>query len=301
MNTHSATGSPVWLVKGGGRLASAPFLVAGILNLTPDSFSDGGAYADVKSAVDRAMSMLAEGAHMIDLGAESTRPGSSEVGEEEEVSRLVPTLLRLVEIRDARMRAAKKSEPGAPVPFALSVDTWRAATASESLKHGADVINDISGGLFDGGMIEVLAEYKPGYVLGHSPAKPKTMQAGPVYDDVVDAVMSWFCARMDALVKAGLPENRIALDPCIGFAKKLEHNLALMRAVPRLLTLGRPLCFGISRKSFLGDLTGLPAGMRDPATQVCTALLASMGVAVHRVHDVAGAVNALRLVEALVG
>lgn len=296
----SPTGSAAWQFTGGRRITPAPFLVAGIVNITPDSFSDGGSFARPEQALEHVDSIVREGADMVDLGAESTRPGAEDIGSGEELCRLIPVLDGVLTLRRDRMRHAATDTP----PFFISIDTFRAVTAAAALErsHGdlpVDVINDVSGGAFDPGMADVLAQFKPGYVLGHSPARPKDMQKNPRYADVVEELLFWFSSRMEALVKAGLPEACIALDPCIGFGKTLAHTLDIIRAVPRFASLGRPLYFGISRKAFLGALTGSPVENRDTATQVVTALLARSGVAVHRVHNVADAVASLNIVRTL--
>lgn len=303
-----ASGQPYWQVTGGRRLTPAPFLIAGIVNVTPDSFSDGGAFADPRQALGRVRQVVAEGAHMVDLGAESTRPGADDIGHAEEWRRLAPVLEGALALRAAAPGNALPpggAAVGEP-PFAVAVDTFRAATAKAALECRADsgclpvdVINDVSGGFFDPAMAEVLAAYKPGYVLGHSPAMPRAMRSRACYTDVVEEVLAWFSSRMDALVRAGLPEGCIVLDPCIGFGKKPEHDLALIGAVPRLASLGRPLYFGVSRKSFIGSLTGQGVRERACSTQVITALLARAGVAAHRVHDVADTVATLQIIAAL--
>jgi dihydropteroate synthase len=282
--------TPAWRITGGRLLTPAPFIIAGIVNTTPDSFSDGGKFFTLEDAVNRVRDIVAQGAHMVDLGAESTRPGAEDIGHAEEWRRLEPVLAQSLHLRD--------SKPG-HCPFVVSIDTFRAETAVKALTMGADIINDVSGGSFDPGMDEALAAYKPGYVLGHSPARPDQMQQNPHYAHVVDELLRWFSTRMNALVKAGLPEECICLDPCIGFGKTLEHTLDIMAAIPRFLALGRPLYFGISRKSFIGAITGQSAQERDTSTQVATALLAQAGVHVHRVHQVADTVATLKLVQAL--
>ena len=301
----TTAGNTPWRIAGGRGLTPAPFLIAGIVNLTDDSFSGNGVSAGDAMRVIRRQ--ISEGAHIVDLGAESTRPGATDIGAEEEQRRLAPVLPEAIACRQA------SGTPGSPPAFALSIDTYRASTAawalsplndSPTLKDsppaaGVDIINDISGGAFDPGMDEVLAEFKPGYVLGHCPKRPAVMHRLPRYDNVADELMRWFSERMTALVKAGLPEACICLDPCIGFAKNLEHNLAVIAAIPRFLSLGRPLFFGISRKSLIGDITGLPLSERDTATQVLTALLARAGVAIHRVHQVGTTAQTLRLTSAL--
>jgi len=285
--------APTWQITGGRQLTPAPFLIAGIVNITPDSFSDGGRFFTPENAVRQARDLVAEGANLVDLGAESTRPGAPDIGHDEEWWRLEPVLAEVARLRDS-----------GGASFAISIDTFRAGTARKALAMGADIINDVSGGSFDpapGGMDEVLAAHKPGYILGHSPARPDVMQRDPRYDNVVDELLRWFSARMDALVKAGLPEECICLDPCIGFGKTLEHNLDVIAGIPSFLALGRPLCFGISRKSFIGAITGQPLGerkdKRDSTTQVVTALLAKAGVHVHRVHQAAETVATLKLVQ----
>lgn len=290
-------GSVQWRIAGGRALTPAPFLIAGIVNLSPESFSGNG--LQTEAALRELRAHVREGAHIVDVGAESTRPGAKDIGPEEEWRRLCGFLPEALAIRQAA-----RQEEGRDV-FALSVDTYRASTAAAALspmngaERGVDVINDISGGAFDPQMAEVLASFKPGYVLGHCPARPAVMQQNPRYKNVADELMSWFSERMAVLTKAGLPEECVCLDPCIGFGKNLEHNLAAISAIPRFLTLGRPLFFGISRKSLLGELTGLPVAERDTATQALTALLARAGVAVHRVHKTAETLCTLKIVEAL--
>ncbi|MDR2892403.1 MAG: dihydropteroate synthase family protein [Deltaproteobacteria bacterium] len=326
--------SCVWTIKGGRAIDLAPFTVAGIVNVTPDSFSDGGLHFGYEKALAHSLDLLTQGARILDLGGESTRPGAQFVDEAEEKCRIVPLVreldrLRLQDSARTHIPAADnaRSINGSPeraIPQAnllISVDTWRAGTSVASLEAGADIINDISGSLFDPALPEVLATYKPGYILGHCPAPPATMQDAPHYENVVEEVYAFFARQMNLLVKAGLPENRIVLDPCPGFGKNLQHNLALMRNLARLQQIGRPLCIAISRKTLIGNLLGLPAradnsatsprdpakqvaepiaaSPRDPATQVLTALLYGQGACLHRVHDVAGAWNALRLAQAL--
>lgn len=278
-----------WKSRGGRGFGPAPFLVAGIVNVTPDSFSDGGRYDRPEEALARCREMIRDGAAILDLGGESTRPGSAPVSAEQESARVMPVVAACVAMRDA----ARNHD------FHVAVDTWRASTAAEALEAGADIINDISGSSFDPGMAEVVGQYRPGYVLTHTPAPPKTMQRHARYDSVVEAVLRFFEENMARLVAAGLPEENIILDPGIGFGKTAEQNLDLLRNVPRLHSLGRPLYVGVSRKSLFGDLLGLPVEKRDAATQVLTALLAGKGVFAHRVHDVAGAMAALELANLL--
>lgn len=289
-------------------MALAPFLVAGIVNITPDSFSDGNRWFTPEKAAERIRQTVDEGADIVDLGAESTRPGAEDIGDTEEWRRLEPALREALSLRRARMEGCKGSAFGEGPGFALAVDSFRAATAARALApgegrdEGVDIINDVSGCLFDPAMPEVLAQYKPGYVLGHSPVRPAILRQCPAYGDVVEELLRWFTTRMTILVKAGLPEACICLDPCIGFGKNLEHSLAIFGAIPRLASLGRPLYFGISRKSVLPELLGENPGAydahrRDVATQALVALLARAGVAVHRVHQVADTITTLSIVQ----
>ena len=283
-----------WKSRGGRGFGPAPFLVAGIVNITPDSFSDGGMQYMPKDALVRCRRVLEEGAAILDLGGESTRPGAAPVDAKTELKRLAPVVAACVALRDT---------VGEPC-FHLAVDTWRAVTARSVLEAGADIINDISGSTFDPAMPEILGHYKPGYVLMHCPAPPQTMQAHTGYaafGSVVDAVLDFFERAMHRLVQAGMPEENIILDPGIGFGKTVDQNMELLRNIVRLQSLGRPLYVGVSRKSLFGELLGLPVEKRDAPTQVVTALLAEQGVYVHRVHDVSGAVAALELVRVLHG
>lgn len=274
--------SGVWTVRGGRQLHPAPFCVVGIVNVTPDSFFDGGSHERGEEAVRHGLALLKDGAGMLDLGAESSRPFAAPVPLDEELRRVLPPLKAL--------RAA------APDAF-LSVDTYKAVTAAAALEAGADVINDISGWAFEPELLEVIAQFRPGYVLMHSSGTPETMQISPSYTNVVEEVFVFFEEKLTSLIKAGLPEDRIVLDPGIGFGKSAEHSVALLRHVEQFARLGRPLYMGLSMKSLFGRLLGLPLQERGRATQVATALLAARGVRYHRVHDVAGAVEALRLTQ----
>lgn len=268
---------------------SGQFHVAGIVNVTPDSFSDGGSYFDTDLAVKQALQLLDNGADSIDFGAESTRPGSTEIGSAEEQKRLIPVLQKFKSELEAR-----------DLETIIAIDSFRADTAELVLENDlATVINDVSGGVLDDRMLGVLGEHKPGYVLGHCPVRPGKMQEDVHYDNVVEELYVFFEERLEACVKAGLPEDNIALDPCIGFAKYLEHNLAVMRGVERFKSLGRPLYFGISRKSFLKDFTLKSIEDKDNLTQIATAFLAMQGVPIHRVHNVSMAKRTLKLTRAL--
>ena len=263
-------------------------LIMGIVNCTPDSFYDGGRLAGPEAAVGHGLAMAGHGAHILDVGGESTRPGAAPVGPAEELGRVFPVLAGLERERKA-----------GSMDCALSVDTTKAVVAASALEAGADIVNDISACRFDPGLTDVLVQHQPGYVLMHSLGRPETMQLQPRYDNVVDEILSFFQERMDELVSAGLGEENIVLDPGIGFGKLLEHNLAILREVGRFFSLGRPVLIGASYKSLWQGLLGLELPDRGMATQVATALLAARGVAVHRVHDVESTARTLKVVQAL--
>ena len=285
MGPHSGGRPGTWKVAGGRTLrASAPFGVMGIVNLTPDSFYDGGCHADAVAGLAHALQLRDDGADVLDIGAESARPGAAPLTPEEEMRRLLPVLAGL-----------KREASGT----CLSVDTYHADTAAAVLAQGVEIINDISACRFDPALLDVLVEYKPGYVLMHSQGRPEVMQRAPQYADVRREVREFFEREMARLVRAGLPEDRIVLDPGIGFGKTLEHNLTLLAHPEDWLELGRPVLMGLSMKSFFGGLLGLAAAERGIVTQVATARLWERGVFWHRVHDVAATRRTLRLLAAL--
>ncbi len=250
----------------------------GILNATPDSFSDGGMHLNAAEAAARARMMAAQGAAIIDIGAESTRPGARPVDEEVEIGRLGPVLAAL-----------RDSPPGAPI----SVDTRRAAVAALALDAGAVMVNDITGGA-DPAMLPLVAERGAGICLMHMQGEPGTMQDDPRYGDVVDEVLAFLVSRMDAAVRAGVPEDVIVLDPGIGFGKTAGHNRALLAGLPAIAALGRPVLVGVSRKGVIGALTGREVGDRLAGSIGAGLAAVGRGASVLRVHDVAETVDALR-------
>ena len=260
--------------------------IMGIINITSDSFYAESRETDTDKAVERALEMVRSGADLIDLGAESSRPGSQPVSAETETARLLPVL-------DA-LAGHKECCP-------ISVDTYHAKTAAAVLEHGATVINDISACSFDPGLTDVLVQYKPAYVLMHCQGTPATMQDCPHYDNVTDEVAAFFSRHIERLVAAGLPEENIILDPGIGFGKKCGHNLALMAHPEAWASLGRPSLMALSMKSVFQDLLGLPVEKRGQATQVATALTYERGYRWHRLHDVASARQTLDLCGAMQG
>jgi dihydropteroate synthase len=256
--------------------------VMGVLNVTPDSFSDGGLFLDPEAAVRRGIEMAAEGADVIDVGGESTRPGSDTVPPAVEADRVVPVIKRLA----------------AEVDVPLSIDTRKPEVARTALDAGAVVVNDISGGR-DPAMLEVVAGSGAGMVLMHMLGEPKTMQAEPHYDDVVAEVMAYLGARIDAAAQAGIDRERLCVDPGIGFGKTLDHNLELLRRVDAFAELGRPVLVGPSRKSFLGKLLGAEVGDRLEGTAAAVAWVAGHGAHIVRVHDVREMVSVVRVVDAI--
>ena len=276
-----------WYVKGGRALKTpSPFGVMGIVNLTPDSFYDGGVHHMPPAGLEHALTLLEQGADILDLGAESSRPGAAELPPDEEIQRLAPVLMGL-----------RHQAPWATV----SVDTYHAATAAAVLGQGAVIINDISACAFDPGLLDVLVQYKPGYVLMHSQGRPETMQHNPRYEDVRREVREFFERNLARLVRAGLPEDRIVLDPGIGFGKTLAHNLELLAHPEDWLGFGRPVLMALSMKSVFGGLLSLPPARRGAATVAATALLRARGVFWHRVHHVADARQALAVATAFGG
>jgi len=263
---------------------AAPRLM-GVLNVTPDSFSDGGLFAAPAAALDQARALAAAGADLLDVGGESTRPGSDPVPAAVEVGRVVPVIRA---IRDA----------GLPVP--LSVDTRKAEVAGAALAAGAEVVNDVAALTHDPGLASVVAAHSVPVVLMHARGDPKTMQDDPRYDDVLLDVYDWLAARVAAAEEAGIPRARIAIDPGIGFGKTVAHNLALLRGLSLFHGLGCPVLLGASRKRFIGAVAGEPdARQRGPGTLAVMLAALAQGVQLHRVHDIAAASQALRLWQAV--
>jgi dihydropteroate synthase len=242
----------------------------GILNVTPDSFSDGGRWLEPKAAVEQGLRLVQEGADVLDVGGESTRPGAAEVDAAEERRRVVPVI--------AALAAAGVKAP-------LSIDTRKAEVARAALDAGASIVNDVSAGTHDARLLPLVAERRAGLVLMHMQGEPGTMQRAPAYRDVVTEVAEWLAGRRSAALAAGVAPGRLWLDPGIGFGKTLEHNLALLQALERLVTLG-PVLLGASRKSFLGALTGRLPAERVVGSLACAARAAQAGAAAVRVHDV---------------
>ncbi len=256
--------------------------VMGVLNVTPDSFSDGGLFLDPRSALDRALQMVAEGADIIDVGGESTRPGAGGITVAEELERVVPVIEMLRAHFDGM----------------ISVDTSKPAVMRAAVAAGARMINDVCA-LQREDALAVAVELGVDVCLMHMQGEPRSMQLAPRYDDVVTEVCGFLGARAAACVTAGLPAARLSVDPGFGFGKDLAHNLALLRALPRLAALGYPVVVGLSRKSMIGTLTGRAAGDRVHGSVALAVYAALHGARIVRVHDVAATVDALHVIAAI--
>jgi len=273
----------VWRVGETSLVCGARTLLMGVLNVTPDSFSDGGEFFGERAAVDRGMALADEGADIVDVGGESTRPGSDPVPVDEELRRVTSVVERLA----------------SHVAVPISIDTRRAEVARAALGAGASIVNDVTAGR-DPAMFEVVRESGAGFVAMHMRGEPKTMQQAPHYDDVVADVTEFLRERVEEAGLAGIATDRIAIDPGIGFGKDLGHNLALLRRVDMLAALGRPVVVGPSRKRFIGTLLdGAPEDERLEGTIGAAAWLAARGAHVVRVHDVLEVGRALRVVDAI--
>jgi dihydropteroate synthase len=258
--------------------------VMGIVNATPDSFSDGGLASGPRDAIARAEALVADGADLLDIGGESSRPGANPVGLDEEIRRVIPVIEGL---------AGRLSVP-------ISVDTSKPEVARLALDAGAVIVNDI-GGLSDPSMIEVVAGSGAGVVLMHMLGTPRTMQKNPHYDDVVSEVIDFLAARVDRAVASGIARERIAIDPGIGFGKTIEHNLMILRDLDKFASIGCAVLVGTSRKGFLGTLTGRDVSNRTTATVVSSLSAIRHGAGIVRVHDVAPMVDAVKVWGALEG
>ena len=271
-------GEPRWKIRGGWLdLGRSPH-VMGVVNVTPDSFSDGGKHFDAGRAVDHGLKLVDDGADLLDVGGESTRPGAVPVPLDEELRRVIPVIERLAD----------------QVTVPISIDTYKAETARRALGAGAAIINDITGLAGDPEMTSVVAELQAGVICMHMQGTPQTMQTDPRYHDVVGEVTAFLMQRIAALTAGGVAPECIAVDPGICFGKRRRHNLELLRRVDRLVALGRPVCIGVSRKGFLDKILGrgekedLVHGTIGTVLSVCR-----RGVQIVRVHDVRAVKNAL--------
>jgi dihydropteroate synthase len=256
--------------------------VMGIVNVTPDSFSDGGKHSSLALATEHALKLVADGADILDIGGESTRPGAIPVPLEEELKRVIPLITRLAD----------------EVKVPLSIDTYKPEVMQAAIDAGADIVNDVCA-LQNGNALEIVASSNAGVCLMHMLGNPQTMQIDPQYVDVVDEVQSFLKLRAEAAIGAGITANRILLDPGFGFGKRTVDNIALLDALPRLATLGFPLLVGLSRKSVLGKLTGGDVEERLHASLAASVISAMKGAHIVRVHDVKATVDALKVVAAV--
>lgn len=260
-----------------------PALVMGIVNVTPDSFFDGGRFLHPQAAVAHALQLVEQGAEILDIGGESTRPGALPVTEAEEAGRVLPVIEQL---------AGRVSVP-------ISIDTLKPRVASAALAAGASIVNDVAANREDDAMWRIVADAHAGYVCMHMQGTPQTMQANPVYLDVVREVGEFFGERLKRLRDCGVSREQVILDPGIGFGKTPDHNLQLLAAVGSFSAFGRPLLVGVSRKSFIGKLVGAEVAARLPGALACASQAVAAGARIIRAHDVAETVQAVRMTEAI--
>ncbi|HTL56356.1 MAG TPA: dihydropteroate synthase [Candidatus Limnocylindrales bacterium] len=261
-----------------------PALVMGVLNVTPDSFSDGGEFFDPDAAVPRAFKLAADGAGLIDIGGESTRPGAVPVTEAEELRRVMPVLEQL----------------SGRLTIPISIDTMKVEVARRALAAGASIVNDVAANREDRSIWELVAESGAGYVCMHMQGTPQTMQINPVYSNVLEEVTRFFGERLAVIQKCGVRPEQIILDPGIGFGKRMEHNMLLLGSLKDFARFSRPVLVGVSRKSFLGRTSGGLPQARLPAGLACACLAVEAGVQMIRAHDVQETVEAIRMTEAII-
>ena len=261
-----------------------PAVVMGIVNVTPDSFADGGQFFDTGKAVAHALQLVEQGAEILDIGGQSTRPGAEPVSEAEELRRVIPVIGHVSKC----------------VLVPVSIDTEKPAVARAALAAGASLVNDIAANRTDDAMWRIVAEAGAGYVCMHMQGTPKTMQSGPHYDDVVREVGEFFAERLARLAACGLTAEHVALDPGIGFGKSVAHNLQLLGAIGGFTRFARPLVLGVSRKSFIGKIVPTEVNQRLPGSLACATLAVEAGVQIIRAHDVVETVQAVRVTEAIV-
>ncbi|TLY26584.1 MAG: dihydropteroate synthase [Nitrospirae bacterium] len=282
-NLNTVPGSEILRARGQPIPLNSGVLLMGVLNVTPDSFSDGGRYDEPEAAVEHALAMIEQGADLIDIGAESSRPGSDPVEEEEEIRRLLPVITAVCR----------------QVSIPVSVDTTKAGVAQRALDAGAAIVNDISALRFDPLMGQVVAKAGAGLVLMHMQGTPKSMQCDPQYRDVVAEVRQFFIERMKTAEDVGIDPEQILLDPGFGFGKNVTHNLTLLMQLDQLSALGRPMVVGVSRKAFIGQVLDRQVGDRLMGTAVAVVVAVLRGARIVRVHDVGPMRDVVRMVEAI--
>lgn len=270
-------------VRGKNFLLGERTWIMGVVNVTPDSFFDGGLYFDKEKAVEQGLKLASEGADIIDIGGESTRPGSDPVPREEEIRRVIPVISALRQ----------------KIDVLISIDTTKCEVAQAALDAGADMINDISSFRFDPRMADLAAQNNAGVILMHMKGKPKTMQADPFYEDLLEEVKSFLKERLENAQASGIKKEKIIIDPGIGFGKRLEDNLALINNLSFLEELGRPVLIGISQKSFIGKILNLPPEERLEGTIASAVLSIVRGAHILRVHDLEAINRAVLVTEAI--
>ena len=259
-------------------------LIMGIVNVTPDSFSDGGLFFNTNRAIDHALKLVDEGADILDIGGESTRPGAASVSVKEELNRVIPVIDKL----------SKQSET------IISIDTHKPIVAEEAINAGASIVNDIGANNNNSKMWNVISQTKAGYICMHMKGTPKTMQKSPFYESVISDVCNFFQERLNSFEEHGISAEQIAFDPGIGFGKSLNHNIELMRQLNKFKVFQRPVLIGASRKSFIEKLLGTPVEARLPASLTCAAWAITQGSQIIRAHEVAETTQAARMAEALI-
>lgn len=282
-NLNTIPGSETLRARGRPIPFNSGALLMGVLNVTPDSFSDGGRYEEPEVAVEQALAMIDQGADLIDIGAESSRPGSDPVEEEEEIRRLLPVITAVCR----------------QVSIPVSVDTTKASVAQRALDAGAAIVNDISALRFDPAIGQVVAKAGAGLVLMHMQGTPKSMQRDPQYCDIIAEVRQFFIERMKTAEDVGIDPEQILLDPGFGFGKNVTHNLTLLMRLDQLAALGRPIVAGVSRKAFIGQVLDRQVGERLMGTAAVVAVAVLRGARIVRVHDVGPMRDVVRMVEAI--
>tara|TARA_B100000287_G_scaffold413557_1_gene445213 strand:- start:193 stop:972 length:780 start_codon:yes stop_codon:yes gene_type:complete len=257
----------------------------GILNVTPDSFSDGGEFTDINVALDHALKMIDDGAHIIDIGGESTRPGSVPISVSEECERILPVIESIKNFNSK---------------IAISVDTYKASVAKKAIEVGADIVNDISGLTFDPDMIPLLSGKDIPVIIMHINGRPKTMQKNPIYNDLVDDIRNFLKCQSNLAEESGIKNNHIILDPGIGFGKTFDHNFTLLKRLDEICSLGYPVMIGPSRKAFIGDVLNLPPDERKEGTLATVVAGIMNGAKIVRVHDVKEVSRAVKITEKII-
>jgi dihydropteroate synthase len=277
-------GGMVWKIAGREIDLAYRGMIMGVINITPDSFSDGGKFFSTENAIEHGVQMARDGAQIIDVGGESTRPGAEQISADEELRRVLPVIKKLRE----------------KVSAFISIDTSKAEVAHAALEAGASIVNDVTGGRGDSDMLPLVAKRKAAFIIMHMQGEPRTMQIDPHYDDVVRQVTDFFRQQCERVIQSGIDPMAIAFDPGIGFGKTLEHNLTLLGNLESLRVQNRPLVVGVSRKGFLGKIMeSKEMSDRFAPTIALTALLRAQGANVLRVHDVKENAAALRVADAV--